>query len=268
MAYGMMLVHGITTNVYHVWRGMRQRCENPNNPKYPTYGGRGITVCPAWHDFLTFRADLGERPSLDHSIDRIDNDGNYEPGNCRWATRTQQVRNRKSSPFVDHDGEVMHLADAADAAGITYQKAIHKLYRGVPFDTPSLKLRRLNAVEAGEIKWLASKGHSAMSIADAYGASEAMVNNIRSGKQWADAEPVPTDRHIPAAVSPRAAKYVIALSDWKAPYELVAAVGEVPRGYLTRLHRAGLLRYSGANNTYRATDEALQSAFRVVVCDE
>jgi hypothetical protein len=65
-------------------------------PSYPQYGGRGITVCERWRsDFSAFLADMGERPSLDHSIDRLDNDGNYEPGNCRWATRSEQQQNKR-----------------------------------------------------------------------------------------------------------------------------------------------------------------------------
>jgi len=75
---------------------MRQRCENPGNKSYPDYGGRGITVCEAWRaSFEAFLADMGERPSRQHSIERNDNDRGYEPGNCRWALPTEQARNRR-----------------------------------------------------------------------------------------------------------------------------------------------------------------------------
>jgi hypothetical protein len=78
------------------WRGMKQRCRNPNNPAYPSYGGRGITVCERWNSFENFYADMGPRPSPQHSIDRWpNNDGNYEPGNCRWATKSEQNENRR-----------------------------------------------------------------------------------------------------------------------------------------------------------------------------
>lgn len=80
---------------YHVWKSMRQRCKNPNDKHFADYGGRGINVCRAWDDFKAFYADLGPRPSDNHSIDRIDVDGNYEPGNVRWATATEQRLNQR-----------------------------------------------------------------------------------------------------------------------------------------------------------------------------
>ena len=82
---------------YTIWAGMKDRCYRPRNHKYPRYGGRGISVCDRWRDsFEAFLADMGRRPSRGHSIDRINNDGNYEPGNCRWATAIEQVHNRGS----------------------------------------------------------------------------------------------------------------------------------------------------------------------------
>jgi len=81
---------------YHSWSGMKQRCKDKNKDGYKYYGGRGITVCGRWRDsFVNFLADMGRKPSPKHSIDRIDGDGNYEPGNCRWATPKEQFLNRK-----------------------------------------------------------------------------------------------------------------------------------------------------------------------------
>lgn len=80
--------------LYERWGSMWSRCSNPNVPCWDRYGGRGITVCERWRDFRLFVADMGEPPSSKHSLDRIDNDGNYEPGNVRWATASEQARNR------------------------------------------------------------------------------------------------------------------------------------------------------------------------------
>jgi hypothetical protein len=94
--HGEIMV-GKPTAEYTAWQGMKQRCNNPNDKKFKHYGGRGITVCARWLDsYQNFLADMGRRPSADHSIDRYpDNDGNYEPNNCRWATPSEQNFNKR-----------------------------------------------------------------------------------------------------------------------------------------------------------------------------
>jgi hypothetical protein len=89
------LSHGMTnTPTYRSWAHMVQRCTNSNYDRYPFYGGRGITVCDRWRTFANFLADMGERPE-GFTLDRVDNEGNYTPENCRWATSSQQQRNRR-----------------------------------------------------------------------------------------------------------------------------------------------------------------------------
>lgn len=105
---------------YAIWRSMRARCSNSSDPAYPDYGGRGISVCSRWDSYLNFITDMGRRPSAQHSIERTNNNGNYEPGNCRWATRLEQARNRRNSVTVVIDGRETTLSELSEETGVKY----------------------------------------------------------------------------------------------------------------------------------------------------
>lgn len=120
--------HGLTKGgkrppEYAAWRSMKERCLNPNHKSYHHYGGRGISICGRWLDnngFGNFISDMGLRPSPKHSIDRYpNNDGNYEPSNCRWATTKEQCNNRRSNSIYTHNGISKTISEWADFFGIT-----------------------------------------------------------------------------------------------------------------------------------------------------
>lgn len=115
--------HGMTGSTeYNIWANMIQRCTNPASQAYNDYGGRGIAVCDRWKgSFEAFYADMGPRPSPDHTLDRRNTDGNYEPGNCRWVTWDVQQNNRRNNVRVDHEDASETLSNVARRSGVTYQ---------------------------------------------------------------------------------------------------------------------------------------------------
>lgn len=106
-------MRGKTSSEYRTWSGMKSRCLNPKNEKFPIYGGRGIKVCERWMDFLNFLTDMGPKPSLSHSIERVNRNGNYEPGNCIWATQPVQQRNRSTNRVISFNGISKTMTDFA-----------------------------------------------------------------------------------------------------------------------------------------------------------
>jgi hypothetical protein len=126
--------HGCSKAVeYHSWLGMVARCENPSNRKWPDYGGRGITVCERWRsDFTAFLSDIGMKPTPEHTLDRIDVNGNYEPSNCRWATPLQQSQNRRNNQYTTFRGRHMLIVDVARELNLP----IHVLRNRVLRDWP------------------------------------------------------------------------------------------------------------------------------------
>lgn len=122
--------HGMTKSPTHItWTAMRQRCNNPNNPSWPNYGGRGIRVCPRWESFENFYADMGPRPE-GTTIERIDNDGHYEPANCRWASRLEQGANKQDTIRIQLDGRSQSLSEWCKELGINYWTAHARIKRG------------------------------------------------------------------------------------------------------------------------------------------
>lgn len=115
---------------YRSWCLMRRRCLRQYDPAFRDYGGRGIVICDEWKSFTAFLADMGPKPSPLHSLDRIDNNGPYGPDNCRWATKQQQARNRRSSTSLAFAGETKTLAEWAEVKGINRQTLTTRLRDG------------------------------------------------------------------------------------------------------------------------------------------
>lgn len=123
-------IHGLSkSQTYRTWEGIIGRCENENNDRFKDYGGRGITVCEAWKNFEAFYADMGERPK-GTSIDRINNNGNYEPKNCRWASSKEQSRNSRKNRMIEFDNKIKCLAEWSELLGINYSTLRKRLSRG------------------------------------------------------------------------------------------------------------------------------------------
>ena len=107
----MTKTHGMSkTPEYRAWIHMKDRCFNPNSKDYPNWGGRGITVCDRWLNFENFLADMGSRPTTKHSLDRIDNDGDYSPKNCKWSTKAEQQNNRRYNRLITIDDVTLTIA--------------------------------------------------------------------------------------------------------------------------------------------------------------
>lgn len=129
------ITHGLRKSPeYVVWNNLRQRCTNPNNPMYDNYGGRGIGVDPRWEAFEVFHADMGPRPSDNHSIEREDVNGNYEPNNCVWATKETQANNTRRNVFHDYDGRSLTTSQLAREGGMSHQLLKNRLDKGMTLE--------------------------------------------------------------------------------------------------------------------------------------
>ncbi len=122
--------HGLSrTRTYRIWRGMMDRCHNPNSKHFPGWGGRGIKVCDRWKRFRPFLEDMGIAPE-GLQIDRVDNDGDYCPENCRWATRTEQMKHTRQTRSVTFQGKTQCLKDWSRELGFSFRALHARLSRG------------------------------------------------------------------------------------------------------------------------------------------
>ena len=122
--------HGLSeTRIHYCWMAMRSRCERPTNHAYANYGGRGIKVCKRWQTFENFIADMGECKA-GYSIDRINPNGNYEPGNCRWASQKDQQNNRTNNHRLTMNGETHTISEWCDRLGLSRSTVMDRLAKG------------------------------------------------------------------------------------------------------------------------------------------
>lgn len=133
LRHGHARHNGKTTSTYKVWSGMKARCLSPSDKSFSQYGGRGITVCERWLTFENFLADMGEHPA-GMSIERKDNLGNYEPDNCKWATVTEQNRNKRTSVFIEHNGERRTISHWSEILGVPRSVLRYYIRAGLSID--------------------------------------------------------------------------------------------------------------------------------------
>lgn len=123
--------HGLSkSSEYRIWQGIKQRCENPTRDAYAYYGGRGIAMCERWQNFSVFYADMGPRPTMQHTIDRIDPNGPYSPDNCRWATRLDQQRNTRRTRCIDG----MPVSELEERSVVGRDTILKRMRRGLSLE--------------------------------------------------------------------------------------------------------------------------------------
>lgn len=193
---------------YSIWKGMIARCTLPETKGYKNYGGRGICIHDGWmgypDGFNRFVHHIGERPSTAHSVDRINVDGNYEPGNVRWATSSEQARNRRTNKFFIHKGQRICHADLAQELGITPQSLQKRMRRwpiekiiaplhqkrlfgsGIKQDGERGTNAKLNRQQAQTIFDRRTSGCSTKELSQEFGISERTVLDIQAGNSWRD----------------------------------------------------------------------------------
>ncbi len=182
---GSRVMHGQSkTRLYGIWSGMMDRCFNEKSEAYRHYGGRGITVHSSMQHFEGFRSVVGSRPG-GMTIERIDNDGNYAPGNVRWATRKEQCRNTRVNHLVTYRGETRTLAEWAEILGIAQATLGYRLRDGwdveKAFNTAVKEARPHRMLTAEETASIRVSVETARALAAKYGVHSSTINRIRKG---------------------------------------------------------------------------------------
>ena len=196
------ITHGLTgTTTFNIWATMKARCLNANKDSYHRYGGRGISVCDRWLSFENFLEDMGERPE-DMSIERLDNDGNYEPSNCKWVTNHEQSRNKANNRWLEYQGERLILTDWSEKTGLSKQVIHRRLKAGWSVaDTLAVKVNgrrgkkgsensmaKLTEETVGQIKKLLLGSVPSKEIAKMYKLGESTISGIKHGHRWSHVE--------------------------------------------------------------------------------
>lgn len=178
---------------YDNWKNMKARCNNPKNRAYRYYGGRGISVCSRWqHSFKNFVADMGTKPTPKHTIERINNNGNYEPSNCRWATMKEQSRNTRRTRLITYKGVTKCVRDWEEDLHLPEGCIAARLGRGDPvnerlFRSPSTLPvnRKLTAKDINEIRERLARKELRCLIAEDYQVCAGTIDNLSRGKTYA-----------------------------------------------------------------------------------
>lgn len=144
LAKNINLSHNMSkSKEYKAWAKMKERCYNPNTERYLIYGGRGITVCDEWkNSFEKFYEDMGDKPSPQHSIDRINVDGNYEKDNCRWATEKEQALNKRNTLYVEYKNENKPLSELCKNYDLNYKSVWKQHEKGFTFEEILIKYNK------------------------------------------------------------------------------------------------------------------------------
>jgi len=171
--------------MYSLWHRMISRCHNPSDKEYIRYGARGIEVCKRWHNFKTFYADMGNRPK-GLSLERIDNNKNYSPSNCRWASPKEQASNKINTIRVTYNNRVWTLRELADTynldRGILYRRIKAGWDKKYWFIRPNKK--RQKRIDKNTAKKIFNAEGPHQQIADKFGVSYSTVFNIKNKKTW------------------------------------------------------------------------------------